>query len=257
MLAGVTHAIHGSKRASLGERFMKFQLRTPRGERANAIQRAALMSIGREREVEERLQQKVAGYLKRRADVTRYAEKHIDQLNALVNMIAVIRAQVERDWKEQEIAYRPVPEMGTRLIKQLGKLGHALAFMYGDQEVGERAMKAVRRVAFDTAHGFHLDIIESMMQLGGIATKGDVCEAAGIPQMTLTRRFEDLSLLRVIERAGSTQPGQQGGRSSTMFRVTDEVAHLWVKSTGVPVPILEARAEESRRRVRVVRRHRR
>lgn len=258
ILAGVTHAIHGHKKASLGERFMKLQLRTPQGKHANAIQRAALLSIGKEREIEESLQKVVAGYLKNEAlEMPEFDEVSISKLNAMVNMIAVIRAQVERDWREVELAYRPVPEMGTRLIKQLGKLGRALAFMFGEKTVGKRSMDIVRRVAFDTAYGFHLDIVEAMMKLSGRATKGEVCEKTGVPMMTLSRRFEDLQLLRVVERDGEQAPGSQGGRASIVYKVCDEIAELWTESAGTNIKKVMERGKKERKRVVVIRKHRR
>ncbi len=234
MLAGVTHAIHGHRKASLGERFLKFEIKMPPSKEAETVALAALDSIGHEREREEALALAVRRYLARQVDVTElptFSPRMRDRLSALVRLIAFMRAEVDRDWRTNEISYRPAVEAGTRLIKQLGKFGMLLGHINGDgDKISDETYARVERVAMDTAHGFHLDVLEAMMSLGGLATKKEIGEEANLPSSTLARRIDDLTMLGAVVREGKQRT--HDGRPSVLFKVANEIAELWYKSKG-------------------------
>src|SRR3546814_12104751 len=75
-------------------------------------------------------------------------------------------------------------EAGTRLMKQLGQLARIMAWIDGKDRVDEETMHQVKRVAMDTAYGFHLEIVDAMMRMGGVGRSeersvGQECVSAG------------------------------------------------------------------------------
>lgn len=235
MLAGVTHAIHGHREASLGERFLKIQLKKPTEERAAEINLAALNSLGLERTREDDLQWAVACFLSRPVTLETlppFTKEYAVRLNYLVNLVAFMRAQVESNRYTGELMYRPMPESGTRLTKQLGQLARLLAFIDGASEVGEEQFEVVERVAFDTAYGFHLEIVNVMMSLGGEATKKQVRKAMGVSDATVSRRFDDLQVLQVVTRLEETKDSG-GGRPASVWRLDSRIASMWLGAKGL------------------------
>ncbi len=232
VLAGVTNAIHGSSTASLGERFLKVQLSKIEGAAADAVIQAAMDSVGKEREAEDTLKTAAARFLARKMDAAslpRMPAEYARRLTALVQLIAMLRAQVDRDKFSQDMLYRPTPEAGTRLAKQLVKLGMSVAHALEKPEVDAEVYRVVERVAFDTAYGWSLDIIDALMRAGGADTRSGVAERAGVPASTLSRRFDDLQALGAIAPDGKKV---DGGRPATIYKVQPAVRELWSLSKG-------------------------
>ena len=165
MIAGVTHAINGSSKASLGERFLKFQMKEHSDHRNDEIVHAAISGVGKEKLVEHELQEAAKAFMANTTSIDELApvpDWVIKRLTALVQLIAILRAQVERNNYSDEIKYRPTPEAGTRLAKQLIKLGHMLAIIENKKVITEEIYSLMERVAYNTANEFHLNIINIM-----------------------------------------------------------------------------------------------
>ncbi len=235
MLAGVTHAIHASKTASLGERFLKFQFRRFTRVHAEAAVHHAIANVGNEAEMEQELCRAANAFLQKKLTpetLPHLPRDFIDRLTALVQLIALLRAQVERDIRTDQIKYRPEPEAGTRLAKQLSKLARIVAAVKDKKIVDQDDYNLVERVAFDTAYGFHADIVDAMMKEGGTCTKPDIVRHASVSSSSIHRYVEDLLLLNVLTKAGQTEPDGRG-RPADLFKVTDKVAELWSRSKGI------------------------
>ena len=229
ILAGVTNAVHGSSRASLGERFVKFQMIPPINKGADDLIMAAISSVGTEKFMEEEVQTIVRRFLRRKiSKMPEVPRWFVVKLTALVQLIAQLRAQVSRDYRGEEVMYRPAPELGTRLAKQLVKLGMMLAAVDDRKEVNDEDFVTIQRVAHNTASEFHLDIIGAMMQLGGRATRQQVAEATEIPSTTLSRRMEDLGVLKLISKTGESHTGR--GRPAYIWEVSEYTQKLWKRS---------------------------
>jgi len=235
LLAGVTNAIFGHSNASLGERFLKLRLRSPGVERSKAINIAALNSIGTELKREDELQWAAACFLQQELDTSilpKWDSEFIDRLDALVTLVARMRTRVPKDWKGDEVLYRPEPEAGTRLIKQLGFLGRILSYIDGASRVTEEVFRLIKRVAFDTAYGLHLEIIETGMQLSGKFTKNEVTERLNLPRSTIDRRFADLEVLRGVRRTGKIKDIGTRGVKPLVWEVDPKIAALWMRADG-------------------------
>jgi ribosomal protein L37AE/L43A len=205
MLAGVTDSIHSNNRATLGERFLKYQMiEGSTYDPADHI-RAAIQHSREQVENEDYLRDVVAAYTDRQIDldnlptVPKWFENRIV---GLCQIIAYLRAGIDRN--KGEIEARPVVEVGTRLAKQLIKLGRCLAIVWGKKAVDLQCFELVQKLAFDTAYGFTLDVFNYLLvQYPRPVLKKELEDRCKIPSTTLQRRLEAGILLGAFVRKKS------------------------------------------------------
>ena len=232
IVAGVTTAILKHRQSAMGERFLKYRLTRLSAENARARARKSLENLGRKRRRGEELQRVVAGYLKQKLpdELPGFSDDAADAIIDMAEIVSRMRVQVERDQRHDTPQYKPEQEGLDRVTKQLGTLARILAWMHGEDEVGETELAVVRKVAFDTVCGFDSDIVDAMMRMGGRADKKDIAEACGLSRSTAERRIDDLLMVGVLERSGDTGTSKAGGRPATVYAVRDELASLWSKT---------------------------
>lgn len=255
MLAGVTHKIHGNQRASLGERFLKFQIVHNTSFDASKQIRAAMDSVGEEAERETELRAVAAGYLDRKIELTAeqmrkmVPTKYVDRMVALAQLVAMLRAEVDRDWSGDSIVRRPQHEMGTRLAKQLKKLAIALCLVEGKTVVDDDIYRLVERVGMDTALGFHLDVVQAAMKAGGTATREELSQVTRLPTTNMMRHLEDLVMLKIMSR--SKKGVNKLGKGITVpYVVTPRVRELWnAAKVSVDVVGMEAEVRRTRKEI--------
>lgn len=232
ILAGVTHAIHGHKKAHLGERFLRVEMKKMSDSYMDKVLETAMNSIGEEKKIETILQHAVASFLQLEVDKAPKLTNEIrKQMSSLVKLIAIIRSQVERDIRSGEVSYRPQAELGTRLAKQLTKIGSMIAFIDGKPEIDQEVYEVCCRIAFDTVGGYTLDVIEALMKNGGQGTKIEIADLVQTTKSTLHRRFDDLEVIGAIYKDGEGA-GLGVGRPAASYRVSEQVAKLWRESKG-------------------------
>ena len=250
MLAGVTNAIHGMSDSILGERFLKFQLPRPSLRERRKLVMAAMMNTGQEKEQLERLQKASYAFVNRdmpKADPAKMVPvEYRVRIRALADLVAILRAKVEYTGFgfDKELSHRPEEELPTRLGKSLMKLAMANSVVLGKKKVDREVFRLVERVAFNTAHGFHLDILQAMMGLGGKGiVVADLAEASRMPPATMQKRITDLEVLGVINRA-TFRSGIQG-RPAGKYTVAPSVRKLW-EEANVEEDHIEEMAEARR-----------
>lgn len=226
MLMGITPSIYGSKNASLGERFLKYHMRHS-GSRDGQIE-AALDNATHEIQMQKDLQKVVNPFLAREVKkipgTPAWAKS---RLVALAQIVAMLRATVEKDRYTDEVVYRPSYEVGTRLAKQLQKLGQSLALVEGKSEIDTEIYKLVERVAFDTATGYHVDLVKEIFNAGVPMLRDDLSRKANVPGSTLTRNLEDLLALGVVyKKEGESTVG----RKPFEWGLTEKITTLWKKA---------------------------
>jgi hypothetical protein len=123
-----THALRNMDNAALGERFLDFELKVTEEDRI-AITSCAMQTAIDEATTGVSNEPAIAAKSKNLIDnnVLNYegvATLHRDDrqaINVFGNVIAYLRAKVERT-KSGEVAYTPLPEVPSRIIKQMVKL---------------------------------------------------------------------------------------------------------------------------------------
>lgn len=237
MLAGVTAAINGNSKASLGERFLKYQAIKGTGFAADDQIIAAMKNIGSEVTMGEELCAITTPFLSQKVDIDAVKAPGFvpdwvyERMVALAQLISVLRAQVDRDPYKGEIAYRPQHEMGTRLAKQLIKLGLGLAIVAGKPGIDNEIYRLMERVAFDTAVGFHLDLVQAAMQCtesGLELSEENLCRVANIPSTSMRRKIEDLTMLGAITSSVGKNKLNRGLKK--FYALTDKVVTLYKRA---------------------------
>jgi len=230
LIAGVTDIIHGDSRATLGERFLKIEFITSLHDDEAHI-RAAITAMDTLLEAEEKLRGLIASFLERDLTLIKTPSVPpwvINRIVPLSQVIAYLRASVHRS-RQREILYRPRPEIGTRLSKQLVKLARCLAIVYGKPQVNMQCYRLVERIAFDTSTGWHLDIVRTLMRHYPVPiTAANLSEEAIIPSSSLSQKLDDLRELRIVER--HRIHCKKVGQPAWFYRITDELAALWKRA---------------------------
>lgn len=230
MVAGVTNQIHGHDRANLGERCLKYQL-IPQGKEDNTERQimAALANIGRESDMGVALGDITAKFLdhtidpqKLRDNVSKEAELRIV---ALAQLVATLRASVVRKQYTDEVSFRPQKEVATRLSIQLLKMAMLLTAVSGTDHLTNEDFALVERLAFDTAIGYSLDVVQAMTLTPEAMTSQDIAKAAELPQTNVARKLQDLIEMKVIKRVEKEQPGQRLPR--VFYSLAPHVRKLW------------------------------
>jgi len=209
LIAAVTPAIDRFRtvHSLLGERFLRIDLHT---DAQATIQRASELE-GQEEEMRAELHNLVSGYLNAAGewvdpDVL-VEQRFLDQLRALAHVAATLRTEVDRD-RQRLVLYQPVPEVGTRLVKQLQKLAKALANWRERLVVTAEDYVTVRRVALDCVRSQRRKVVGVLQSAEGEAIlTADVGTLAGIPSDTLREICEDLWQLGVVKRSGEQHAG--------------------------------------------------
>lgn len=233
VIGGVTNIIHAHNNSTLGERFIKFQMPKPKRAVARQIVMRAILNTAQEEKKNTDLRAAANAFLNRNVPAMVPAEvipmKYMVRIAALADLVSFMRAKV--DWSgygyEKELSHRPEAELPTRLGKQLTKLAMSNAVVLGKKKVDEDVFKLVERVAFNTAHGFHLDIVQAAMTMneGKNLMIEDLVEGAKMPKETLKKRLDDLVELSLMNKT-AFRTGV-AGRPHTKYTLVRSIRELW------------------------------
>lgn len=214
LLVGVTPVINTVSRATLGDRFLKLELRNGPETTAERIA-AAIRSVDAASEAEEAMQTIVQDFLERSEPAPPKVPSWVGERLVWTCMVAAgLRAGVQRNVYTDELLVRPQAEVGTRLAKQLLKLMRGLAMLDGRKEISEADYQVATRVALDTGAPFHAEIVRVLLSLppGGGLLRGEIAERVAVSSETVRRRLEDLRLLGIVDYVELAVPRQAGSK---------------------------------------------
>ena len=234
ILAGVTPAVdkYFSIEQSLGERFLKIRLKTKSHEEMVS---KSFDNIAFETSMRQELSMAVTKLLHTIGipDIAkiRYIEACSDKLKALSRLLAILRSDVSRNPYTHTIDYMPEPEVGTRIIKQLSKLGIGLAAARNKETVDEEEYRLLLRIAFDTLPSKKRKIFDVISQLridksiepydNQFVDTQEISNYSDLPTDTCKSALEDLRLLGIVDRSGSNR---------FTWRLTDTIQELIIKA---------------------------
>lgn len=199
-IAGVTPIIdqHRSFYAVLGERFLQIRPRLPARK---DLAKAARQGTGKEEEMRGELREAMADCI---ADVDfsiipEWPEDLADPLDNLATLCATARSGVVRDSSySRELQMIPEPEVPTRLIKQLVKLGQASTMLRGADKVEVEDYELVKKVAMDTIPATRWKILQALHTESDFVPTSTVATTVGLPTTTTKRYLGDLEGLRLV-----------------------------------------------------------
>lgn len=260
MVAGVTPAIHAKPMAMMGERFLKFCMRTGNAKTRMERLMATVRSADQDSRMQKDLQDVTERFLSRRVveeDVPPpdSGSEFVKRVAALSQILSGLRAQVTRDRYDKEIlTHRPEPEVGTRPFKQFMKLARALRIVLRKKRYDDEIYSLIERIAMDSCTGFNIEIVSCLMENGNAMTKADVAHAISLSNSTVERALKDLEVLRVVKRRQSQASGE-AGRPASKWSVRGEMAHCWaVAQPGRPLGRMHAVKIKERAKIKFRRR---
>jgi hypothetical protein len=229
LVASVTDAIHSVQDAILGERMMKFQMRSLPRRSMEDLLRAVALSAHQGSERTEGAQKVLAEFLDQDIGEVNPREVFPDwalrKLIALAQLIAQLRYNVE--WQERGyerlLGYAPRAEIGTRIIRQLSKLAMGLALVRGRKQITFEDYRILERIAFDTSIQFHADVVAHLAEKQKGCGEEEICNELRIPRTTLRRRMTDLEVLGVL----STSKRTVRGKPTVIRKLSNKLRRLW------------------------------
>jgi len=209
-IAGVTPAIELFNRVhtSLGERFLRYRIPCEGQGNVDAGTELISKAIGNIYQ-EEQMRTEIQDVVKKALDVqvnvktlptmtVEYSEKLI----RLAQWIASLRAIVVREKYSNEILYRPVAEVGTRLAKQLGKLSYGIGLYRGVKELGPEEYKVIVKIARDTCPDRVEELMRILWTYGGkeYLSTTEIANRSRLSTGTCRILLQDLTLLNILEK---------------------------------------------------------
>jgi hypothetical protein len=124
-----------------------------------------------------------------------------------------------------------VPEVATRIVKQLVKIAKMLAIVWDKPEVDGEVYRVVRKVGFDSCVGFHLDIVLYMVRENREVTAKEMSERLGLPSGLVNNRIQDMLQLNIIAKSRDDRnPAGVKGATPWKYRVMESIKDLWTRS---------------------------
>jgi hypothetical protein len=234
ILAGVTPVVDtfATVHVSLGERFLKYRMRQSGGiqESSKDAIAQAMKNINSEIAIRKELQTISAQALGFPvAALPKVRKKTTQSLIGMAQWVAILRTPVVRDRYTQDITYRPSPEVGTRLAKQLTKLALGIALFRHEEEVTREVLQIVAKVTRDTIPGNTESVVLHLYlhRADGLVTTKQVAEWSRLPSGTVLRILEDLALLRVVRKKVAGVATPVWSLSKSMSKLTEETGVFW------------------------------
>ncbi len=185
--------------SDLGERFLK--LRFEQKETAEMIFQS-LENSTREPEITEEIQRAVFSCLNcsipKKVDRIPFENDTLKtKLIILSDLGAKLRSQVSRNGYTKEVEFLPVPEVGTRLVKQLSKLLYGIALVREKEAISNDEYNLGLRIVNDNLASNRAIILRF---LTGSTDKSlaDISMYTKIPTSTVRYAVEDLILLDIV-----------------------------------------------------------
>jgi hypothetical protein len=205
IIAAVTPVIEQftEEHAALGERFLRWRQMTPilLDERREYIKRA-LGNCTKEQEMRSELS--AVGKRVLLADYTEAPECPMyiqDKIIGLAQWIAIMRGTVYRDKYSKDITHKSFVELGTRVSKQLLKLGMGVAMFRGLQVVDEGCYEIVVEVAKSSVALRYIDAVHFMQQNRHLElTSKEMQAAIGLPPATTDMVMHNMLMLGAVNK---------------------------------------------------------
>lgn len=238
ILAGVTAAIdsYASVSASLGERFLRFKLDSwSRGHDNEVIRiQKAMENIDHENRIKEELCDIAKRYLEKSLPERspEISPKNIQKIVDMAKFVAQLRGVVLKNAYTLELSAMPIQEIGTRLAKELSKLGKGIAVHLNKDFVDDECIRILKKVAVDTCPAIPMSIFKfiysSVVVSGHSISQSEIVEKTKFSQATISRWMSDLILLGAVIKT------QGEKRIKTYYNIPDNFLELIRRSELLP-----------------------
>lgn len=237
ILAGVTDEINNHSTASVGERFLKFDMHSQKINEERQ-QEKALESALFGKEDEEELNAYVHHFLCQEWDFSKDKLRNIlshseysAKLNALCRLAVWIRTPVIRHEfgnKQNHIAYEPRRESANRITVQLNKLAISMAILEDKNTIDKEIYATIKKVALNTVNGYTFKLLNLLYTSDKPISLTDLSERLRLGRSQANTALEDLTLTSLVSKEKLQSNGSLV--TNAYFKLSQETRDLWEKT---------------------------
>lgn len=201
IVAAVTSVIDKYRvvQSVLGERFLKVRMMI---DEKGAVRKARQVA-GKEEQMRHDLRNATTACLEYYRGLIPNVKSSEGQIGEKIENLAILlgrlRSGVMRD-RQHIVQYQPDPEVGTRLVKQLEKLGQALACFQGKERVSEAEYRTLVRLARDSTDAQRWKLIRELAEAGCAQTTKELADKSRMPVNTTREVLENAMMLDIVDR---------------------------------------------------------
>jgi hypothetical protein len=202
IVAGVTPAIESlhSASISLGERFLKYRI--SHGSGRDAVRRA-LQNVNKGDEMREELCEVSRAVLDYEFEsIPEMPQGFMDKIILLAEWTALLRGIVSREKYTQQVNYKPMSELGTRLAKQLSKLAYGISIFKRELVISKTTFNAISKTARDTIPDRIEEVVQQLYKHKGQGKTKEVSRWTKLPEGTVRFLLQDMELLHIVKSEG-------------------------------------------------------
>lgn len=220
-IMGVTNSIQAYNMSSLGERFLRYQYRSPPDDDLIMDMASKTRLFGNS--YQQELSNKCDSFLENEYDFSpeklfeRQPIWFREKLKILAKIVAWLRTavtRVERGYQMGNVAYEPQKEAPYRVHNQLESLALCLSLIEDKPAIDEQIYQLCRRIGKDSIPEYTYKIVKPLANLEKPITLKDLSTLTKI--RNLNHVIEDLVILDIVE----SQYGKY-------FSLNKEVKKLW------------------------------
>jgi len=229
VFAGVTHAINGESKTSLGERFLRINIIDDEFVEADHIRRA-LTNVTKNENQKPMLQGSVNGFLRYLSTIEEIPELEPDsdmfeRLIALSQFVAAVRTTVQRI-NGRDMSFRPETEIGSRIATQLSKAGAGIAMVLGYKEINDEVFRVMMKLALNSSVGWQLEVIQILVKFPNGMSAVHIAEKMNVHPNQIRKIVEDMMQLNLIRMVRVSNNSGNRGNKLKSFKLTEEISEL-------------------------------
>ena len=193
---------------SLGDRFLLYRTGNSDGQ---AVGLQAQKIVGYEDKMRTEIREAVHKFLDQFNDLGNIQFQNNDTVNHMIVDLACFvaygRCPVERDYRNQNIQYLPMPEGTPRLVKQFMQVGMGLGLINGKQAIDLAVYETIKKIGRDLLPAHRLKILKHLYDqnvfeyMGEWQKTKDIADQVNIPASTTKIALEDLMIVGVLNRS--------------------------------------------------------
>ena len=188
----------------LGERFLRYRVRTPPEQIYRKIDRA-LEIFMKEDETDDEVETLSLGFLKwlMREDTKLPQLSQLTQIGRLAQLGAILRTGVSRTSYGNNVLVVPVYEEATRFAKCLAKVALSLAYIRGKDTNDDEEFKVLKSLVRDALDS-RVELVAKAIFFKPDCNVEYLERITYLPTWTLKQLLSDLIVSRIIVRTGAS-----------------------------------------------------
>jgi len=226
ILAGVTPEIEKylSESVAMGERFLRFAIPIDNSIKGRkGFIRRALGNVANETGMRCKLQKVASKVIEHEyKTIPNVNEVMTEKVVCLAHWVCMVRGVVSRDRYSKQVTNSPYIEVGTRVAKQLCKLGMGIGMFKGKRTVSGDEYKTITKVARASVPRDYENLFRFLFRNNKEYSTHEIAEAVKLPPQLIDRVAQDLRLTGVLSKRKISAFGAKWIINPEVLELTEE-----------------------------------